>query len=190
MEASGFPSKATISRVRYGFSFRQQGQRRLKTWDFLCKVSISSFEEAWKLPTIAGTGMGALQCKHTTPRKVERSVSLVISALSPSIFNSFGVPLSYPKGGREVYGRSPAVCGNDVENADFSSQQARTQNLIELSADLGVSVCHAEPPPPPQQSALSLTRVDPRTASWSLGSATPAGDDLSTGPVRRVVPGV
>jgi hypothetical protein len=70
-------SKSTISLVRYGFSLWQWGQRILKTWEFRCDSSASPLH-ACLLPTIAGTGIEALQCKHTTPRNVGRSVSMVI----------------------------------------------------------------------------------------------------------------
>lgn len=74
---SGVPSKSTISLVRYGFSLWHSGHRMLKTWEFRWGASVPLLQTCL-LSTIAGTGMGALQCKHTTPRKVGRSVSMVI----------------------------------------------------------------------------------------------------------------
>lgn len=81
---SGDPSKSTISRVRYGFSLWQEEHRRVNTREFACDDSACSspwMAFSWA-PTTAGTGMGALQYRHTTPRKCWRSISRLISDLS------------------------------------------------------------------------------------------------------------
>jgi len=108
---SGFPSKSTISRVRYGFSLWQHGQRRLKTWDFRWDASVSSFATR-KLPTMAGTGIGALQCRHTTPRKIVGSVSSVIVIPHWGAIRVFGVTQSYSKGFGRVQWHGKRSCGN------------------------------------------------------------------------------
>src|SRR6267154_2449783 len=79
---TGVPSKSTISPVRYGFSLWHEGQRRLNTGDFSRDAPASCISAVWMSRTIAGTGIGALQCRHTTPRKDCRSVSRVISNLA------------------------------------------------------------------------------------------------------------
>src|SRR5271165_3439890 len=78
MALSGVPSNSTISLVRYGFSLWHCGQRMLKTCDFREDDPAPSFEGSCRLPTIAGTGIGALQCRHATPRYVWCSASIVI----------------------------------------------------------------------------------------------------------------
>jgi hypothetical protein len=93
---SGVPSTSTISRVRYGFSLWQLGHRRLKTWDFRCDDSAPSLA-ACRLPTMEGTGMGAVQCRHITPRKVGRSVSMVILVPRRDRARVLGSPNPTPK---------------------------------------------------------------------------------------------
>ena len=132
--ASAVPSKSTISRIRYGFSLWHWGHRILKTWDFRWDDSIPSFADACRLPTMAGTGMGALQCRHTTPRKVWRSASIIIFDPRRELGFSIGVNSSYSKGPSRV--QSPGKkdlwkCENGPRNDDNLPQLIDTMRVME-----------------------------------------------------------
>jgi hypothetical protein len=98
--------------VRYGFSLWHEGHRRLKTWDLRWDHSAPS-AAACMLPTMSGTGTGALQCRQITPRKVGRSVSMVIIKPHTNTIQVSGIGQSYSKGSSQVQSHKNIGCGNE-----------------------------------------------------------------------------